>query len=52
MKKNLSNQEMKNIFGGSYYERRSITGWDGGGSGLAGEALKNLGRWIASWFGW
>lgn len=58
MKKILSNDEMKNIFGGNYdYVQRRINNWDGGGAGggyriydSARNALWNLIRWSFSWF--
>ena len=55
MKKNLSNQEMKNIFGGDWSQR--YIGWDysGGGGGLPGnplgrEGVGHLLQWFFSWF--
>ena len=58
MKKVLSNDEMKNIFGGNYdYVQRRINNWDGGGAGggfrsgdLARKAFWNLIQWGWSWF--
>ena len=58
MKKILSNDEMKNIFGGDYVQRR-ISNWEtsggGGGFGISGgelisQAFGNLWRWAWSWF--
>lgn len=52
MKKILSNDEMKNIFGGDYVQRR-IERWESssGGYGSGGSrALDNLKRWFQSWF--
>lgn len=55
MKKILSNDEMKNIFGGfnGDYVQRRIARWEssvgGSGSGVS-QAFENLWRWAWSWF--
>lgn len=60
MKKILSNDEMKNIFGGDYVQRR-INNWEisGGGGGWGGgsggvtlfrEAVGKVLQWAWSWF--